>query len=207
MDLESNPVDAGKPVVDAASQTKVINSGSSVVDATQDSGNPHFVMALKKRDDAVEKLREEKRKNSELSAKLDKIRLEEAEKNGQWKEAHDNIKNKYETLSNNWTEVSVRSAVDAAADKYGCVNTRLAFLAGKTKLLSFDSDTGEVDGVDAFWEDLKDTEPTLFQTPKTPTVNPSLPGGQLRVAPEKVDLSELSTDELKARLRQAVKGA
>jgi deoxyribodipyrimidine photolyase len=151
----------------------------------------------------VQQRQAEKKARKELEDKLQAIEKGEAEKQGEYKKLYESSAAKYEELRTSWLKDKVTNSVQSALLKAGCADAELALAAGKSELLEFDENEGKVDGVDAWIEELKQRKPILFQSVKTPTINPSTPGGGLRETAmiQGEDLSKLSSEQILNKLR------
>lgn len=187
--------------------------GLSAVDAdASDSNNANVADATRLPDPAefkkvIEQRQALKREKKELEDRLQAIEKDKAEKQGEYKKLYESSAAKYEELRTSWLKDKVTNSVQAALLKAGCADAELALAAGKSELLEFDENEGKVDGVDAWIEELKQRKPILFQSVKTPTINPSTPGGGLRETAtiQGEDLSKLSSEQILNKLRSLSK--
>lgn len=197
-------VDSAQPRVDAAGETQAeVKQPTQSVEAEKVRSDEVWQDMLKDRAKAKEKAAQARREAADLRAKLDEIEKSKAQEQGKYKELFEKRDTQYKELYNSWLKDKVQFSVSNALNKAGCVDSELALAAGKADLLEFDESTGQVDGVDAWLQDLKERKPVLFQPTKTPTINPTTPGGgaKLTAGLGAKDYSKLSAAEIKEQLK------
>jgi len=197
-------VDAGQSTTDVGDQQQAGVQQSVVVDTPPDRSNAVWDDMLKDRHKAKEKARSATKENAELRAQLESIEKEKAERLGLHKERADKLEVKYNDLHRVFLKSQVQLGVSSALVDAGCIDQELALTAGRSEFLEFDEATGKVDGVDTWLQDLKERKPVLFGPVKTPTVNPSVPGGGVKATSTVPgdDYSLMSTDQIKAELKR-----
>lgn len=197
-------VDAGRSSVDSVGLNHAEGQVAESVDAEEgDSQESWKKELIQERQKAKEKARAAAKEAAELRAKLDQIEKAKAEEQGQYKELFQKRDSQYQELYNSWLQDKIQLSLSKALTQAGCVDPELAFVAGRSELLEFDKATGQVDGVDAWLQDVKERKPILFGQVKTPTINPSVPGGGARATSRLTGEStaNMSVDEIKARLK------
>jgi hypothetical protein len=182
-------------VSDADASNNSVNANQSA-----DAPKPVEYSEFKK---VIEQRQAEKKARKELEEKLHAIEKKAAEEQGKYKELYEKRESQYNELYGSWLKDKVQSSVQKALIKAGCIDDELALTAGRSELLEFDESTGKVDGVESWLQDLKERKPVLFQSVKTPTINPATPGGGLRetaTVPVE-DVSKLSKEQILNKLR------
>jgi hypothetical protein len=152
--------------------------------------------------------KEYKQKYLETKRALEGREKAEQEEKGRFKELYEAERQKNEQIRKMMVKSSVERSVAEHAVKAGCVNLEDLLKLGDTKLLQFDEESGTVMGVDLFVEDAKKRKPYLFTASKTPTINPSTPGGVAKDKPlTAMDIAKLPADQkmklwLEAEMKQ-----
>lgn len=201
MEQVQNAADAAKPQADAGAQQMAEEKEVAQAEAASIS-REEFQKVVKQRQD-------EKKARRELEAKLAEIEKAKAAEQGQYKQLWEDASVKLNEFKSRWMRNEIDKAVIAAAAKAGCVAPQDILAVGKEALdlLVFDESTGHVDGAEAFVEKVKQAKTYMFQQPKTPTINPSIPGGgaSITAGSGREDYSKLSTDDIKKRLVDLVR--
>lgn len=149
------------------------------------------------------KAQSSKKELAAMKEQLAGIERAKAEEQGQYKELYLKEKTRREEVEGSMVKAYVGNAVKAAASKLGCVDPEVALQLGNSSNLQFDEGSGEVHGVDQFLEELQKSKPFLFVAAKTPTINPTVPGGVPSV--ETVDTSKMTMDEHKDYVKSQLK--
>jgi hypothetical protein len=147
-----------------------------------------------KSDDKYERLlRESKSYKSEVQ----KLKADIANLTKASKQKETDWKVEYETLNKNWMKSSISGAVKAEAAKRGMHNPERALKLIGEGQLQFNSETGEVIGVEEFFDSLQTSDPYLFKA-RSAGVNGAAPGGSAPAKPK--DAMENLQDKLRKTL-------
>ena len=117
-----------------------------------------------------------------------------------FKELYEKAEAARQTLFKTVIKEKIKSSVADKALKAGCVDVDGLIKLGNSELLQYDEDSLEVHGVDTFVEEAMKSKPYLFQSAKTPSINPTTPGGTIRS--NNKPLRELTKEEIMAQLRK-----
>jgi hypothetical protein len=148
----------------------------------------------------------ESKKNKTLAQELkQKLAKYEAAENSamqeqqRFKELYEKSEAARQSLFKTVIKEKIKSSVADKALKAGCVDVDGLIKLGNAELLRYDEESLEVHGVDTFVEEAMKSKPYLFQSAKTPTINPATPGGTVRS--NNKSLKELSKEEILSQLR------
>lgn len=120
------------------------------------------------------------------------IHRKQQEDQGQYKELADEYKAKFEGVQKKLMTTAIAKAISDSAAKAGCVNPKALMKLGDMSQLTYDEETGEVTGAEAFVEAAKSEHGYLFQGTRAPVVNPARPGGVPLVTKTKKSAAELA---------------
>jgi hypothetical protein len=193
---EYTGADAPMPTVDTVGEQAEVTPGLNTADAGSSSvEREEFQRVVDQRQHIKKELRDAK-------AQLEKIANEKAAEQGQWQEMFQKRDSQYKDLHQSWLKDKVQLGVSTALNGAGCIDGELALAAGRGDLLEFDETTGQVGGVDMWLQDVKERKPHLFQPVRTPTINPSVPGGGARATStvQTRAYDQMSSEELMQQL-------
>lgn len=153
------------------------------------------------------RLLNESRQNKDRARKAEKeldelkkfkasVQQEKMEYKPLWEEATKKLSDLEERVK----KTTIIAAVKEVGQKLGCVDTDLLLAAGPQGVLDWDSEGLTPVGVQEFVEAAKKAKPFLFATTKTPTINPTTPGGVVK-GMESKKIADLSRDEILAKLK------
>jgi len=119
----------------------------------------------------------------------------------QYKELAEHYRSELNEVKTAKTELQLRTQLLPELAKHGCRDATDALQLGDRKLLMHDPDSESLIGVEEFVKDLQQRKPWLFDNGKPSSINPSLTSvGKVPIG-GKEDLSSLTKDEIKARLK------
>ena len=119
---------------------------------------------------------------SKLKAELDKIEQEKLEAQGKEAERAKYWETRYKDLNDKVLRKTIDDSIKQYEQKSGCIDPDAVIRLGEMSNVQYDEETGEVSGVEVMLDELKQKRPYLFSQPKTPVINPSIPG--MRAVPE-----------------------
>lgn len=130
------------------------------VEAKADNGIPKSSY-----DRVLEESKSHKQRAQQAERELAKIREAEAKRQGKYKELAEQKDAELNSLREKWVKAQVNTALAGAASQYGYAGSSVDTLLklGDHDLLAFDEDTGRVEGIEVYMEDLKKREPSLFR--------------------------------------------
>lgn len=186
-----------------------VNTETVKAESTQETANGAANVASEADSTHTRLLEESKRYKKralEAEKKMEAFEKAKLEEQGKYRELYEQYKTQFEELKSQTMRDKVSFEVKQHAAKVGCVDVNALLKLGRSDLMQFDEQTGEIHGVDLFIEDAKKTSPYLFKTQPTPTINPATPSGALD-KPKPAKTHGLSKEEWKAQLLQAAKTA
>ena len=157
----------------------VANASGAVVDpAITQSQTDDVSAALKATNDRLlNESKTNKERAQRAETELASLKQKSLQDQGQFKDLYESEKQKNETLMKSVVMNAVKSGVSEAGSKQGLVSVDAAMKLGNANLLQFDTEASQVQGVDAFMDDLKKSHPYLFKASGSPGFNPTVPGG------------------------------
>jgi hypothetical protein len=168
--------------------SKELNTGSKDLDTTANAGGNAGTTEtenLETQDNASEgganRLLEESKKWKKRAIEAEKLLSDkqkaESEQQGNYKKLYEEAESRYKNLYKTTVKDKVKMSLSEHAVKSGCQNLDALLKLGNSELLEYDEGDGRVNGAELFIEDAKKNHPYLFSAPKTPTINPTTPGG------------------------------
>ena len=135
-------------------------------------------------------------------AKIKEIEESSLSEQKKYKELYERAKGDLKVVNESHTKLQLKTQLIPALTKAGCIEVNDAMKLGNTDLLLQDPDDNSLQGVAEYVKDLQQTKPFLFTAGKPSSVNQSLPApGKVPIAGTETDYSNLSTDEIKKRLK------
>jgi hypothetical protein len=175
--------------------------GDAESSATDASANAESKAATT--DERYERLLRESQANAKkakaFEAELEKVRQGKLKEEGKYKELAETKAKEAETWKERFVKNTVGSAIRTEAARRGFIESpELAERIGDHSKVTLDPDTGTVEGLEDYFDDIVKRHPKLFEK-KAPVVNGAKPGGS---APSKDQSNE---ERLQAKLREIFK--
>ena len=135
-------------------------------------------------EDINERLLRESQKNKaravEAEARLRSIEEDRMKEKEQYKELAEKYRQENESLHRDRVQRSLERSVESIASKEGCLDVKALMKLGNGKLLNYDSDSGEVFGVEMFLKDAREKYGYLFKSGPKSVINPVAPSGEVK---------------------------
>lgn len=141
-------------------------------------------------DRVLRESKEWKRKAQEYEKKLKEREEATLKEQNNYKKLYETKSKELESLATKLLNDKKQMALSVGAQKYKLKSMDDVALGNK-ELLQYDADHDSYEGVDAFFEDLKQKKPYLFEQAEPTKAMPSRPGGQIKEVPlEQLSLAD-----------------